>query len=146
MGPRAFLDVADELAAGPTEGHWRSAVSRAYYAAFHTACVLLRQCGFSVPQEDQAHVYLWMRLSNGGHPDVSQAGRNLRHLRNRRNQADYDLALPLDQRQAVDLVQVAADILDLLEQVSATPVVRDAARDAIRVYERDVLRQVTWRP
>jgi uncharacterized protein (UPF0332 family) len=35
MKARDFLDVAEELAGGIHEGHWRSAVSRAYYAAFH---------------------------------------------------------------------------------------------------------------
>jgi uncharacterized protein (UPF0332 family) len=30
-----FLDTARRLAAGATEGDWRSAVSRAYYSLFH---------------------------------------------------------------------------------------------------------------
>ena len=34
MKPRDFLDLADELVIGSGEAEWRSAVSRAYYAAF----------------------------------------------------------------------------------------------------------------
>ena len=48
MKPRDFLDVADELSDG--EAHWRSAVSRAYYAAFHVARRLLIELGF-VPSQ-----------------------------------------------------------------------------------------------
>jgi hypothetical protein len=34
--------------------------------------------------------------------------------------------------------------IQLLEAVSAEPVVRTRITDAIKVYERDVLREVTW--
>ena len=34
MDGRLFVEVADELARGVTEGHWRSAASRAYYGLF----------------------------------------------------------------------------------------------------------------
>ena len=33
--PRDILAVAVELSAGPTQAHWRSAISRAYYASHH---------------------------------------------------------------------------------------------------------------
>lgn len=75
MNGRAFLDVADELAAGVHGGHWRSAVSRAYYAAFHFARALLEACGFAVPCAESAHGYLAFRLSNCGHVDLSYIGR-----------------------------------------------------------------------
>jgi hypothetical protein len=87
MDPHDFLDVADELSRGTREADWRSAVSRAYYAAFHVARSLLVEQGFQVPQADRAPAYLWMRLSNSGHPDLQQAGINLNHLRGQRNWA-----------------------------------------------------------
>ena len=37
MDEREFLKVALSLLAGASEADWRSAVSRAYYAAFHVA-------------------------------------------------------------------------------------------------------------
>ena len=54
-------------------GRKSGAVSRAYYAAIHVARLLLGQCGFGVPRGDQAHAYLWLRLSNGQHPDLANA-------------------------------------------------------------------------
>ena len=100
MTGREFLQLADELAAGTTEAEWRSAVSRAYYAAFHVARDLLTACRFTAPRGDQAHAYLWLRLSNSVDPDLENAGSDLQTLRRNRNRADYDLTRPLDQATA----------------------------------------------
>jgi uncharacterized protein (UPF0332 family) len=131
---------------GDKEAEWCSAVSRAYYAAFHTARLLLRQCGFDVPFGDQAHGYLWLRLANSGHPDVVEAGKNLNHLRQKRNWADYDLDRELSQDAAIGYVLAAESIIQLLETVVTEPTVRTPVTEAMKLYERDVLRQVTWHP
>jgi uncharacterized protein (UPF0332 family) len=146
MNARDFLDVADELATGIREADWRSAASRAYYAAFHVARQLLQRCGFAVPQAEQAHGYLWLRLSNAGQPDIARAGRELRNLRTDRNEGDYDIDDPFDQQLAVDAVQHASDVINLLDAAANTPTVVTQITEAIRTYERDVLRQVTWQP
>ncbi|MBI3465767.1 MAG: hypothetical protein HY000_22350 [Planctomycetes bacterium] len=49
MDGRDFLPIAQGLLAGAAEAAWRSAVSRAYYAAFHAARQLLDNLGFRVP-------------------------------------------------------------------------------------------------
>jgi uncharacterized protein (UPF0332 family) len=144
MSPRDFLDLAAALITGAHEAEWRSAVSRGYYAVFHVARTLLRQCGFMVPKGDQAHAYLWLRLSNSGHPDVDQAGQELRELRKMRNEADYDLDFPLAHNTALGHVQLADTVFDLLETAKGEPSVCTRITDAIKVYERDVLKQVTW--
>jgi uncharacterized protein (UPF0332 family) len=146
MDPRQFLEVADEWSVGTREAEWRSAVSRAYYGAFHVANRLFRRAGFFVPQGDQAHGYLWLRLSNSGHVDVCETGRNLRELRGVRNRADYDLDRPFPQQRAIDYDHVAASVINLLETVETTPHVVAQITATMRVYERDVLRDVTWRP
>jgi hypothetical protein len=86
MNWRDFLILAARLAAGNNEADWRTAVSRAYYAAFHVARPLFSDLGFTVPRADRAHQYLVYRLSNSGDAAVEQAGRDpetLRRLRNR---------------------------------------------------------------
>jgi uncharacterized protein (UPF0332 family) len=145
MKPRDFLDIADDLAAGIKEAGWRSAVSRAYYAVFHGARALLQDSGFTVPAADQAHSYLWKRLSNSGHPDAIQVGRDMIHLRNKRNWADYDLEIEMDQTTAMSFVQMADTMIELLEEVGSEPAIRTAITETMKVYERDVLRQMTWR-
>jgi uncharacterized protein (UPF0332 family) len=146
MDPHDFIEIASELVTGIKEAEWRSAVSRAYYAAFHLARRLLLQCGFVVPQADQAHGYIWLRLSNCGHPDVVIAGSDLRDLRTARNRADYDLDHPFAEQPAYGHVQVGLNIIQLLDQVLATPSTQQQITDKIKDYEKNVLKQSTWKP
>jgi uncharacterized protein (UPF0332 family) len=131
---------------GNGEAEWRSAASRAYYAAFHAARIMLRSCGFTAPHGDQVHTYVWMRLANCGHIDLQRAGNRLNELRGMRNLADYDLDHPFVPFDALDQVRDALDILLLLETACTLPVTLARITDAIRVYERDVLGHVSWRP
>ncbi len=80
-----FLPLATQLAAAATEPEWRTAISRAYYAAFHVARQLLEELGFRVPWADRAHAYLTMRLNNCGEGPVQQAASSLHSLRSLRN-------------------------------------------------------------
>lgn len=142
---REFLAVADALAAGPTEAEWRSAVSRAYYAAFHTAREFLTRLRFRVPAGEQAHAYLWLRLSNTGDPTSDTIGRLLRDLRGRRNIADYDLARPRTQPNAADATTDARDLIARMDALTGTPA-ETAIRDGMRAYEQSVLKVDTWGP
>jgi uncharacterized protein (UPF0332 family) len=145
MNGRDFLPVARQLAAGTTEAEWRTAISRAYYACFHVARRLLTDLGFTVPRADRAHHYLAFRLSNSGEPAVEQAGRDLETLRRVRDRADYDETPAVPQPQAGAGVQLAEGIIQALD--AARPeLTRTQVRDAIKVYERDVLHDVTWHP
>jgi uncharacterized protein (UPF0332 family) len=144
MDESGFLEVANDLSIGLREADWRSAISRAYYAAFHKARRLLRFGGFTVPRAEQAHAYLWLRLSNCQHPLVVDAGLSLNDLRSARNAADYDLDVAVDSQTAIDHVGLALDIIQLLHDLGNEPAVLGPVLDAIKIYERDVLRQVTW--
>ena len=145
MNFRDYLTLARTLAGGTTEAEWRSASSRAYYAAFHVARLLLLDLGFRVPQADRAHGYLWLRLSNAGHADTTTAGRNFGQLRRQRNWADYEDLRVIPQTGATQNVQEAEDIIQALDAATVEPV-RTQITDAMKIYERDVLRDVTWHP
>jgi uncharacterized protein (UPF0332 family) len=145
MNWRDFLSLATRLAAAATEADWRAAVSRAYYAAFHVARQLLADLRFNVPRADRAHQYLVYRLSNCGDPTVQQAGRDLDTLRRLRNRADYDEAPALTQPQAAAATQLAQNIIQVLDAVRQEPT-RTLIRDAMILYERDVLHDITWQP
>jgi uncharacterized protein (UPF0332 family) len=145
MDAHDYLTLAETLVGGSAEAEWRSAVSRAYYAAFHVARRLFQQCGFTVPRAEKAHTYLAFRLTNSGHAEVQTAGRNLDILRTQRNQADYDFHHPYNQVRATAQVKVAREIIQALEAAELEPV-KTQITDAMKVYERDVLKQVTWHP
>jgi uncharacterized protein (UPF0332 family) len=145
MNWRDFLTLARQLTGRATEADWRTAVSRAYYAAFHIARQLLTDLNFTVPRADRAHQYLVFRLSNSGEPTVEQAGRDLETLRRLRNRADYDEVPALPQPQAAAAVQLAEVIIQVLDASRQDPT-RTRVRDAMIAYERDVLHDVTWHP
>ncbi len=140
-----FLTLAETLATGRGEAEWRTAASRAYYAAFHVVRDLFRGLGFAVPQADAAHKYLAYRLQNCGQPVLVQAGRDLDNLRDFRNQADYDLSPVFPQRRADASLDLARGIIRALALAAVEPT-RTQVRDAIVNYERTALGQVTWRP
>lgn len=145
MNFREFLEVADGLVQGDTEGDWRSAVSRAYYAAFHVGRTFLQALGFQVPQAEQAHGFIWLRLSNCNQADLQSTGSGLNDLRKNRNQADYDERRFVSAHRAADAVAAARDIIETLDAAFAEPF-RTQITEAIKTYERDVLKEVTWKP
>lgn len=144
MDETGFLEVADDLSTGLREADWHSAISRAYYAAFHKGRRLLLHNGFDAPRGEKAHAYVWLRLYNSQHTDVRSCGQKLNELRRIRNEADYDLHIPVSQIEGFDAVRVATDIVQLLHHLATEPAILTRVLDAIKIYERDVLREVTW--
>jgi uncharacterized protein (UPF0332 family) len=143
MNGRDFLRVARALAAAGGEAEHRSAVSRAYYAAFHAARDLMSQLRFSVPRADRAHEYLYRRLNNCGVRSVVAAGRDLHLLRGQRNHADYDVGLVVPAKAATDSLADAGAIIRTLDALS--PLDRVQIATAMRLYEQGI-GDVTWRP
>ena len=91
MTGREFVACAEKFAKGSSEAELRSAVSRAYYGAFHEALALLHACGIWLPKTEQVHVKVGYCLRDCGDPDTAKAGRQLDILRSKRKVADYDL-------------------------------------------------------
>lgn len=98
--PDDYLALAEALVRASSEAEWRTAVSRACYAAFLEARAFFVELGFRVPRASQAHAYLWMRLSNSSASNTDQAGADLNDLQRERNRADYDDHLTIRQSQA----------------------------------------------
>lgn len=92
MRPHDFWQLADRLVANEKnpEG-FRSAVSRAYYAAFLTAEEFLATMNVSLLNRSGVHSELLTILGNTGDPALDAAMSFLSTLRDERNKADYDL-------------------------------------------------------
>ena len=145
MDPRRFLAQAKRLSASSNEEDWRTAVSRAYYAAFHVACDLMTDLGFSVPKADRAHGYLWLRLQNCGDLPTEKAGADLKALRYFRNTADYELHQQITRSMAPSAIRWAESIIRALD-AAALPPIRSLITTAMKTYEQNVLHDVTWHP
>lgn len=143
MDFRDFLPVAEALAQGDSEAEWRSASSRAYYAAFHVACEFLATLGFQVPRMERARAFAWLRLSNASSVEVVKAGQALNGLRSDRNVADYNGDKPFPSGRAESDVETAKLILKAFDDAFDEPA-RTLVLQAVKIYERDVLKEVTW--
>jgi hypothetical protein len=87
----AYLELAEQLLAGD-EASKRSAISRAYYAAYNKARAYLQQNGVTVSTTGDSHASVWDSLGRRGTTYVRlRAASQGKALRVRRNQADYEL-------------------------------------------------------
>jgi len=119
MEPRHFLYLAQRLAehgAYPVE--FRSAISRAYYAAFHVGLNLLREMGFSIVQNHNAHKEVCYHFNNSRDGDLAKAASKMDDLRTRRNHADYELNRSDVEmkKNARMLVQQASRLIETIEK------------------------------
>ena len=86
--PDALLQVAREMAAGTREVDWRSAASRAYYAAYHR-CIPF---AYGRASASPGHTQMIADLTHRKAETISRrAGFLLRHCKGLRGQADYGL-------------------------------------------------------
>jgi len=91
MNPDDFLALAAKLFAAGGEAELRTAVSRAYYGAFHQAHLLVSACGVVLSRDASAHKHVAYCLQHSDDADLIAAGRKLDSLRAERNAADYRL-------------------------------------------------------
>lgn len=93
-----FLDLARALEKDPPDGqkeaYYRSAISRAYYAAFHSAREYLELKGLLQPNQQNVHEEVrWLFATSselGARNLPARIAEDLGRLRRDRNNADYE--------------------------------------------------------
>ncbi len=124
---RAFLGSAHQLATLPPDGtpldleaaNLRSAISRAYYAAFWRARAQYLRDGERLPRMD-AHQTVIEAFRKSRYRARMTIGAHLFQLRSERNDADYQAnigTLPDLRRRAQRAIDVAAFVLAALDQL-----------------------------
>ena len=114
-----------ELGSDLDEARLRSAISRAYYGAFHHAAgfVLLHHPDFAMLKKGDDHKRVITELRRwqgpGKRRPVKQAGRDLGELLHQRRMADYDERVPGLKEVAIRSVKTAAQVLKNLPLESA---------------------------
>ena len=134
-----FLKTAQRLLTSNTEGDLRSAVSRAYYAVFHSFREWLKQFGVDIGIGGSAHSNLYFGLNNCGDPDVGRIADRIDALRSERVKSDYDLVirvLPTTANNCVsDAQTIISDFQALLTSRSAQ-VIADGAKKHLKSIGR----------
>jgi len=108
-----YLVLAQELAKKHGEAATRSAISRAYYAAYHTA-KRHRGSKSAMATRSGSHGDVWRALRDSGNPDWRRAGNKGRDILECRRQADYDDAVPGLTPMMHKTLQIAEAILQVL--------------------------------
>jgi uncharacterized protein (UPF0332 family) len=118
-----YFNLAQELV-GQTgtpagqEARQRSAISRAYYAAFCQARNHLRdQEGHPLPGDGQVHAYVRDQFRDSPDSRREQIGENLNRLRIDRNKADYEDSVPRLDTMTVRDMTLAQQVLAMLSQL-----------------------------
>lgn len=135
MEGKAFLNTAQKLVQMRDEPALRSAVSRAYYAAYNCCIDLARQLGFHFGKDTPSHEKIYQYLRNCGIEVVQAAAIDLKELRKRRNEADYDMASTKFKNHIEcqwDLVH-AQSVISQIEKCRHEPL-RTQLNDGLRAY------------
>jgi uncharacterized protein (UPF0332 family) len=137
MDPVDFISLSGKLAAAANgdQATYRTAVSRAYYGAFHLATSLLAELGFAAPRTANVHVFLQHHLNGSGHPSARVAASLLSDLHAARNRADYQLGHHTAGTQAVAklCVERAHEVRNALSECSQSPA-REQVLNGIAAY------------
>jgi len=112
-----FIDLAIRLRADEAnEASHRSAISRAYYGAYHAASAFVRAREFYPPGQPLTHDLVWRLIRNAAFPNSAEIAKLGFDLKDARIGADYRNPFPGDLgREADDAIANAVAIITLLQ-------------------------------
>ena len=111
MEAREFFVLAQELMQGQREVDYRSAVSRAYYSAFHACRTLLKNIPNLSDNIGTSHQKVIDELLSHSDKQISSLGNKLKVARDLRQKADYQLENPFSRYEASRLLSQVQKIL-----------------------------------
>lgn len=115
--PRQFLEIADRLIRDrhyEREGRIRTAIGRAYYAAFLVAMKRLQELGHSFRRIQRLHKDVIDRLMKDKYYSI---GSKLNTLLDYRVDADYKMSALITPRLAESSIRLAEAIIGAIEQI-----------------------------
>jgi len=89
-----FLNLAEDLATRNDEASKRTAISRAYYAVFHSALARATQRSGQPPQNVPVHGWCWGKYQSTNDMACHELGNKGSRLKRRRTLADYKENIP----------------------------------------------------
>lgn len=153
MEPKEFLDTAITLTNpefASEECDWRTAISRAYYAAFLDARKLLGEMGFGV-KNAEAHTTVQQHLQFASDELDTVAEKltvkvhtQLRNMHSYRLIADYQLSTKegISLSKARQRIEDAYTFIDSLQDIRNDPELFKSVKDKIKLYRSNSPRKV----
>jgi len=118
--PRKFWKLAKDLIADrkyEEPCRIRTAVGRAYYAAFLYTKNKLKALGYHFHDDHRVHREVIDKLMNTGNPDYTTIGSKLDKLFENRRIADYRMGKPINLGEGNFCVEVSREIIDSVELI-----------------------------
>ena len=106
----AYQSLATELAKQTEEAALRSAVSRAYYYAYHIARARLMDNGFALLPGQDSHKQVWEKFSSSADFGCRKLAEKAKRLKDKRQTADYDPYFARIEQDGPALVDLATQI------------------------------------
>lgn len=106
------------LKARTDEASQRTAMSRAYYAAYHAASVFVRAHDLCPPTQQLTHERVWRLIRESGRPNCTDIAKLGSDLKRTRASADYRNPFPGNLvHEASDAIADSATIIALLREM-----------------------------
>ena len=138
MEPKKFLELAQVLAFEPSHpAKLRTAISRAYYAAYNVSVETLENMGVQISKGPSGHGQVQRFLGNSKNQELEQISSDLGTLHSSRLAADYRLTdLRTENPTNVKaLVGHAKKVIDTVERCCTGPN-KHAIITAIKIHEQ----------
>jgi hypothetical protein len=94
MEGKDFLELAKKFQSSENEAERRTSISRAYYAVFNHVKGFFSKTTIKLSAAAQAHEKIYQYLFNSGIEEAADLASDLKSLREKRNDADYELISP----------------------------------------------------
>ena len=116
-----YLSLAEQLAPMTVESALRTAISRAYYAAFHKAQEIYRQDNPVAVSGlgGQSHTDVWLWFEKHNSRAYRSIGKNGWDMKRRRETADYKDKFPGLEQQVIFQLETARKLIKELDQFSS---------------------------
>ncbi len=135
MDPRDFCSLAytlsQEATNKPSPARCRTAISRAYYAAYNVAIEILAGMEIRIMGGPEKHPIVREYLNRSGDSAMKKAKGDLENLHEIRKQADYFLRNPNPEQSktALGWVKVASEVVHILDTRSKDQKVIQALKE-----------------
>jgi hypothetical protein len=139
MDPIQILRLAEAMLRDHAHpAGWRSAVSRAYYAAHHVVKEFVEGAGVHVSRGAAAHADVSNHLADTRDAEVEEVGNQLAGLHSDRNLADYQLANSVIQNEKIAAARVALarNLIEIVQRCRADSVRYERIKKAIQARHR----------